>query len=182
MTYARFDHDGLSPAELSAARLDGELVAVGDAYVPADALETPTLRAATLRGILGGSLVAIGLTAAWVHGASGVPPRVHHAQRTAARGVARPVDRRIRFRDTPIAVEDTVLLGGVRVSDPARTLVDLVREFHDPDSAAAARRLATPPLIEQALAWIDAHRRFGGRRPAAEILRSLRGDPPATTT
>lgn len=173
MTIARFAHHGLSPAELSAARLDGELTTVGDAYVAADALETPQLRAATLGVLLGRSLVAIGISAAWVHGAVGAPPAVHHVQRTAARGVARPVDRRIRFRDTPIDVADVIVLGGVRVSTPARTLLDLIREPDDSACASAARRLATPALIGEALAWLEAHRRFAGRRPAAAALRAL---------
>lgn len=181
MTFARFAHDGLSPAELSAACLDGDLVALGDAFVPADAIEGPALRAATLRPLLGDSLVAIGVTAAWVHGAMGAPPAVHHVQRTPARGVARPVDRRIRFRDTPIDPADTLVLGGVRVATAARALVDLVREPDDPFAARAAPRLATPERVDEALAWLDARVRFAGRRPAAAALRALR-DAPATTT
>ena len=35
-----FPHDRLSPAELSAARLDGHVVELGEGYIPADAVET----------------------------------------------------------------------------------------------------------------------------------------------
>ena len=41
--------DRLSPAELSAACLDGDLVELGEAYIPADAVETRGLRAGSLR-------------------------------------------------------------------------------------------------------------------------------------
>ncbi|WP_203138509.1 type IV toxin-antitoxin system AbiEi family antitoxin [Microbacterium sp. JZ31] len=173
MARVHLPHEILSPAELSAARVDGDLARVGrGAYAPADALETPAVRAASLRGLLGERLVAIGVSAAWVHGASGAPPAVHHVQR-GAHGVGRPVSRGIRFRDTPIDEDDTILLGGVRVATPARTLVELARESSDPLSADCARRLATPALIGEALAWLVAHRRFPGRQPAMAFLAGL---------
>lgn len=174
MPMAFFPHDRhpravLSLAELSAARLDGELAMVGDAYAAADALETPALRAASLRVLLGTQLVAIGMTAAWVHGAVGRPPAVHHVQR-GERGVTRPVRRDVRFRDTAIDPADVVALGGVRVTHAARTLVELAREASDPRCAEAARRLATPGLLAEAAAWLHAHRRFPGRRAALAFL------------
>src|SRR3546814_4417455 len=42
----------LSQAELSAACLDGDLVPLGDGFVPADLIETTALRAASLRPVL----------------------------------------------------------------------------------------------------------------------------------
>ncbi|WP_345750192.1 type IV toxin-antitoxin system AbiEi family antitoxin [Microbacterium rhizophilus] len=172
MPRVHFPHEILSPAELSAARLDGELAPIGDGFAPADALESPALRAASLRPLLGDGLVAIGLSAAWVHGALGLPPAVHHVQRGAHR-VSRPVRRDIRFRDTPLDAADTVALGGVRVASPARTLVELAREASDAVSAGAARRLATPELVAEAHGWLLAHRRFPGRQPAMAFLARL---------
>jgi len=179
MALVHFAHDLLSPAELSAARLDGELVAIGDGYTAADGLETAAVRAASLRPILGTRLVAIGLSAAWVHGARGLPPAVHHIQR-GADGVSRPVRHDIRFRDTPIAEADTVVLGGVRVATPARTLVELARESADPAAARAARRLTTPVLSEEATAWLRAHLRFPGRQRALAFLADMASDDPAS--
>ena len=177
MTLVHFPHELFSPAELSAARLDGDLATLGDAYVPAGGLESPAIRAASLTPILGDRLVAIGISAAWIHGASGLPPAVHHVQRGPA-AVSRPVRRDVRFRDTPIDDVDTVILGGVRVATPARTLVELAREATDPAHAAAARRLATPQLIAEARAWLHAHRRFPGRRPAFAFLDALASADP----
>ena len=59
-----FVDDRLSLAELSAARLDGDLVELGDAFIPADAIETGALRAGSLTSMLGDTLAATHLTAA----------------------------------------------------------------------------------------------------------------------
>ncbi|GAA3645317.1 type IV toxin-antitoxin system AbiEi family antitoxin [Microbacterium marinilacus] len=175
MLFMEFGHGGLSPAELSAARLDGDLVVVGDAHVPAHALETPFLRAATLRPVLGDDLIAIGHSAAWVHGALGLPPRVHHVQRGRSR-TKRPIDHRVRFRDTALDDADVVRIGGVRVSSRARTLVELARiGDDDPTGAAAARRIATPEVTREAIAWLDSHLRFPGRRPARRFIDAVIG-------
>ena len=80
-----FADDRLSLAELSAACLDGDLVELGEAYIPADAVETRGLRAGSLAGVLGDSLAATHLTAAWIHGALPDPPCPAHR---AARGRA----------------------------------------------------------------------------------------------
>ena len=173
MPLVHFPHELFSPAELSAARLDGELTLVGEAYASTAGLETSEIRAASMRLILGERLAAIGMSAAWVHGAVGLPPAVHHVQRGRA-GVARPVRHDVRFRDTPLAEDDTVVIGGVRVASPARTLVELAREASDPEIATVAARLATPGLIDDALRWLRAHRRFPGRQPAMAYLASLR--------
>ena len=45
-----------SAAELHAAALDGDLVPVGLGWLPADAIETPGVRAASLRPALGDAL------------------------------------------------------------------------------------------------------------------------------
>ena len=64
-----FADDRLSRAELTAACLDGDLVELGDAYIPADAVETSALRAGSLLPVLGENLAATHLTAAWIQGA-----------------------------------------------------------------------------------------------------------------
>ncbi|GGH35622.1 hypothetical protein [Microbacterium album] len=173
MAIVRFGHEPLSPAELSAACLDGELVALGEGYAPSDALSTPWVRAASLRPLLRDGLVGIGLTAAWVHGGVGEPPAVHRVQRLAGRHLSRPVQSRVRYRDTPLAVSDAALLAGVRIATLVRTLVDLARESDEPASASAARRLASPVTLRDAHAWLDAHPRMPGSRAARCFLREL---------
>lgn len=128
-----FDEPGgaLTTAELHAAALDGDLVPIGLGWAPADAVETPAVRAAALRPALGDALAAIGLTAAWVHGALDDPPAPLHAQRATAHGGRRPSTHLLRVRDALLPAADQERPGGVRVSTATRTLVDLVAETID---------------------------------------------------
>ena len=59
-----FADDRLSTAELASARLDGDVVEVGEAYMPADAVETRELRAASLRPMIPAALAVIRESAA----------------------------------------------------------------------------------------------------------------------
>ena len=84
----------LSAAELSAARLDGHLVELGEGYIPADAVETTHLRAASLAVLLGATLAATHLSAAWVYGAIDAAPPRHTVQRAVPRRIHHVIDRR----------------------------------------------------------------------------------------
>ncbi|MFT4220376.1 MAG: hypothetical protein QM611_07675 [Microbacterium sp.] len=126
--YVYFAHAGLSPAELSAARLDGHLVELGEGYIPADAVETPALRAASLTPILGDLLAATHSSAAWVHGALDAPPRRHTVQRAVDHRIGHVVGRGVVYRDGRLPEHDIVRIGGMAVSSPSRTLADLARQ------------------------------------------------------
>ena len=76
-----FVDERLSLAELSAARLDGHLIEVDAAYMPADTVETPSARAASLGPLLRDLMAATHLSAAWVHGVISEPPSRHTVQR-----------------------------------------------------------------------------------------------------
>lgn len=136
-----FADDRLSCAELTAACLDGHLVALGDAYMPADAVETPALRAGSLARILGDTLAATHLTAAWIHGCLPEPPARHTVQRAVSRRLHVVPDRHLVYRDLTVASEDLRLIGGVLVTTPDRTLADLAR-VDDTAHVHAARLLA----------------------------------------
>lgn len=136
-----FADERLSSAELTAACLDGHLVALGDAYIPADAVETPALRAGSLARTLGDTLAATHLTAAWVHGGLPEPPVRHTVQRAVSRRLHVVPDRHVVYRDLAVAPEDLQLIGGVFVTRPDRTLSDLAR-VDDPEHVRAARLLA----------------------------------------
>ncbi|WP_127819163.1 type IV toxin-antitoxin system AbiEi family antitoxin, partial [Microbacterium sp. CPCC 204701] len=122
-----FADDRLSRAELTAACLDGDLVELGDAYIPADAVETSALRAGTLLPVLGETLAATHLTAAWVHGALPQQPSRHTVQRAVSRRLHIVPDRQVVYRDRAIPAEHLQLVGGVRVTTVPRTLADLAR-------------------------------------------------------
>ncbi|MET0735466.1 MAG: hypothetical protein ABWY55_07470 [Microbacterium sp.] len=167
-----FADERLSPAELSAACLDGDLVELGDAYIPADAVETRALRAGSLRGILGSTIAATHLSAAWIHGALSEPPARHTVQRAVSRRLHHVMGRRFLYRDLAVDIDDLLLVGGVWVTTPGRTLADLSR-IADASHVHAAQRLAEthPGLRAEAIAWLDDHRGLPGRGAALATLR-----------
>ncbi|OAZ39858.1 hypothetical protein A9Z40_08630 [Microbacterium arborescens] len=117
----------LSLAELGAARLDGDVVEVGEAFMPADAVESPEIRAASLRPLVAQGLALTHESAAWVHGALSEPPLRHSVQRCTERRRNHVLDPRLRYRDLQLPASETVRLGGMPVSNRVRTLCDLLR-------------------------------------------------------
>jgi hypothetical protein len=175
-----FAGDRLSPAELSAARLDGHLVELGDAYIPADAVETRELRAGSLAGLLGATLAATHLSAAWIHGGLPEPPARHTVQRAVPRRIHQVIGRRIVYRDLCVDGADLLLLGGVRVTSATRTLADLAR-IPDEQHARAARLLAdaAPGLGAQAIGWLESHGALPNKRAALALLHGIPERPSA---
>ncbi len=166
-----FADDRLSMAELSAARLDGDVVELGEAYIPADAVETRGLRAGSLAEVLGDSLAATHLTAAWIHGALPDPPARHTVQRAVGRRLHRVPDRRLVYRDLAVDPADLVRLGGVWVTTVIRTLADLSR-VGDPAHVRAAQLLAEadPASAELAIAWLEERRQLPHRQAGQAVL------------
>ncbi|MDD7929975.1 SAM-dependent methyltransferase [Microbacterium thalli] len=165
----------LSATELAAARLDGDVVEVGEAFIPADAVETAELRAASLRPLLSLGLAVTHLSAAWVHGAVADPPARHTVQRCSARRLHHVIDIRLHYRDRRVPPGDLSLIGGVPVTTPARTLGDLVRSAlsggAEPPAAAVAMMALDPALCERATAALVAAGPVSFKRPALEWLR-----------
>ncbi|MFE1663447.1 hypothetical protein [Microbacterium sp. P02] len=184
--YLYFAGERLSRAELSAARLDGHLVEVGDAYIPADAVETRGLRAGSLVGLLGATLAATHLSAAWIHGALPEPPSRHTVQRAVQRRVHRVPSHHIVYRDLQVAESDLQRLGGVSVTSPVRTLADLTR-VDDPLHRRVAQSMidSIPSIAADAIVWLENHRSLPGKKDALTYLRASAGeapDPSAMTT
>ncbi|GAA1988852.1 type IV toxin-antitoxin system AbiEi family antitoxin [Microbacterium pumilum] len=177
-----FVDDRLSQAELSAACLDGDLVGLGDAYIPADAVETSALRAGSLAGILGDTLAATHLTAAWIHGVLPAQPPRHTVQRAVARRLHRIPDRRLVYRDLSVDPADLVRIGGVWVTTPARTLADLSR-VDDPEHARAVVLFGVndPGSVDRAIEWLTAHPRLPHKRAGLRVLRRCALDQDVVT-
>ncbi|MFE5409732.1 hypothetical protein [Microbacterium sp. NPDC056569] len=171
-----FADERLSRAELTAACLDGDLVALGDAYIPADAVETPALRAGSLAEILGDTLAATHLSAAWVHGGLPLPPSRHTVQRAVSRRLHVVPDRRVVYRDLQVAADDLQLVGGVLVTTPERTLADLARAGDD-EHTEAARLLAEADTdaAVRAIARLEAGA-LPHKRSALACLRAIVAD------
>ncbi|MBB6391896.1 type IV toxin-antitoxin system AbiEi family antitoxin [Microbacterium thalassium] len=171
-----FADDRLSGSELASARLDGLVVELGEAYIPADAVETAALRAGSLARLVGDLLAASHLSAAWIHGALDEPPARHSVQRAVAHRIHVSFGRRFVYRDPAIPAEDLAVVGGVRVTTPVRTLVDLARtpDAAHADGAARMARLA-PGLVGEALDRLGSAGPFPRKRDAMALLRRLAG-------
>ncbi|MGB4776967.1 SAM-dependent methyltransferase [Microbacterium sp.] len=170
-----FAGDRLSVAELCAARLDGDLVEVGEAFMPADAVETRELRAGSLALSIPAGVALARASAAWVHGAIPDPPSRHIVQRASPRRGHAVRDPRLIHHDQRLAETEFEQIGGVAVTTPVRTLADLVRD-HLADGGGLAivdAMLAWRP--ELTLATADALEAGGAvhfKRPAVQFLRA----------
>ncbi|WJL95557.1 hypothetical protein QSU92_16850 [Microbacterium sp. ET2] len=170
--------DRLSATELSAARLDGDVIEVGDGYMPADAVETAALRAGSLGGILTDLFAATHLSAAWIHGAIPEPPARHTVQRAVTRRVTAVHDRRVVVRDMALDRRDLEHVGGVWVTTPARTLADLCRVGDETHRRAAGEfsRLR-PGLAGITHAHLSSRGRVPHKRRALDLLAELAARP-----
>ncbi|MFJ6652327.1 type IV toxin-antitoxin system AbiEi family antitoxin [Microbacterium sp. NPDC091313] len=164
----------LSSAELTAACLDGDLVALGSGFVPADVAESPWLRAASLGELLGESLAAVRLTAAWVHGAIDRLPHRPCVQRAVPHRLHRLSDPRVCYHDVRLDGADLLHMGGVRVSSPARTIADLAR-FDDAGHPEALRAWCErdPDAAAAAVAWLAANPRLPHGGAATRLIKGL---------
>jgi hypothetical protein len=119
--------DDWPAAELHAAVLAGDLVAVGACWASIAEPQDAALRAASYSWSVGDPrLVAGGLSAAWIWGASSRPPVPHDT--------CVPADERFRQRGAwsslrEIALEDTdvTVCADARVLTPGATALDLLR-------------------------------------------------------
>ncbi|WP_119697908.1 hypothetical protein [Microbacterium halotolerans] len=183
----------LSQTELCAARLDGDVFELGGGYMPADAVDAPALRAATLREVFGRDLVAVGMSAAWVHGATDSEPIVHVAQPLNAHRDPRR-EPGLRVRDRPAAPGDAIGVDDIAVLTRACTLADLAlaaAAVRDDRPRRLSAHSAGPSLhqaiatlasdrstLGDALAWLDAHL-TPHKRDALRLLNSLGVDAAA---
>ncbi len=166
----------LSLPELSAARLDGHVFDLGDAYVPADLVETAALRASTIARLIPVGAAAAGPSAAWVHGAGDAPPIVHHVRRCVERRIRVSRTARVVFHDTRVPASAVTPLGGVLVTTPTRTMLDLATALHrDPRVLWWMDRLALacPGTPDGAAETLRAMRRVPGSRAGLAALERL---------
>lgn len=122
----------LSPIELRAAALDGEVIALGEAFLPIDAPVTAHARAASLAPLLLDARVVVAdRSAAWVWGWGPAPAALTTCVAITAR-IPSPDRRRLRAREVVIDDDERCLLSTVPVTTALRTLIDLARHDADP--------------------------------------------------
>ncbi|WP_395243008.1 hypothetical protein ACGGZK_12715 [Agromyces sp. MMS24-K17] len=142
------DADDLPLPELMAARLDGEVIGLGTAWVPVDEPDLATLRAAVLAKQLPEGLIADRRSAAWVLGALVVPPTPPQACVPYSARVATRTTFAHGIREVVIGDADIVTIGSMRCTGPHRTAMDLLRDVEASDAAAVAAAAAVLALDE----------------------------------
>lgn len=146
--------DDWPEAELRAAVLAGELVAVGRCWASPAEPQVPALRAAAHAWrIPDRRLVAGGRSAAWIWGATAREPAVPEV--VAPPNLRVRVDADVRLREVRLEDGDVVVLGTVRVTTPLRTALDLLRA---PGPFAADARDCLQGLVAIGVADPDAVR------------------------
>lgn len=171
-----FPGERLALSELSAACLDGMLVPLGEGFIPADAVETPWMRARSLSPLLAERWAGVRLTAAWVHGGMPREPVRHHLQRVVSTRTRAHHATRAVFHDVRLPAADVVVLAGVHVSTPGRTLADLARSSVESERAVAREWAASDAHArKEAEAWLERHPRFPHGRRGAQLLAATDG-------
>jgi hypothetical protein len=139
----------LPEAELWAACRDGDLDQLGEAFVPVDLPVTATVRAATLAPLVPPRAIVERRSAAWVFGALDTLPLVRSVAIRHSDRVAVARSWRVVVREVVLQADDVESIGGVEVTTPARTAIDLARhQSYDPvvDLDAIARLLTLANL------------------------------------
>lgn len=166
----------LDPAELSAAKITGELVPCGLGYKQLGSPETPYVRRVALATLIPKTFCAADITAAWVWGASeslGNPMQAFY-RGTSRLHLTPQQQGNIRFVEyTPVRLEpgDLTVFDELPVTNPSRTLYDLLRS---PEQFQGLRLETCARLIEQfslSLTEIE-HRLFCEYAGMEEFLKS----------
>nr|WP_201469795.1 type IV toxin-antitoxin system AbiEi family antitoxin [Microbacterium hydrocarbonoxydans] len=163
----------LTVAELTAARIDGDLFEIGDGYIPADLVEARSTRASSIAHLIPIDTAASGPSAAWIHGAGDAPPAIHHVRRAVERRIRSTRRARIVLHDTSVASTELEVLGGVLVMTPARTMVDLALGLHRDESLMRWLVLLSEvdeTLIDAAIRHIERLARVPGTKAAHAAL------------
>ncbi|HXD61246.1 MAG TPA: type IV toxin-antitoxin system AbiEi family antitoxin [Lacisediminihabitans sp.] len=114
-------------AELCAARLDGEVVAVAECFSPVDEPDDAQHRARALAVSIPGRLIAERFSAAWVFGACDLPPNRQQFCADSGARICLPGSSRHEVREVVIDDREILTIAGLRLTTPVRTAVDIAR-------------------------------------------------------
>lgn len=166
----------LSQPELSAARLDGLVFEVDDAYMPADLPEDAAARAVAVSPLVAPGYAASGPTAAWIHGIGDRSPQRHHIQRLSPQRQRVVPMRKVVVHESRLSPDDVQAINTMRVTTPLRTMTDLaIRSARDAECASWLRACAGPwrDLLRPTLEHIVSRPRMPGKRGAVAALELL---------
>jgi hypothetical protein len=164
----------LPEAELQAARLDGELYAISECFSPIDVISDRELRGRSLSLMLPQRVIAEQLTAAWVLGATPFPPHPHQLCADVGARVRSPGTGRANVREVVIDAAELLSFGGLRVTTPLRTVVDLGRfaEFGDHERGVIRSLMTMGGFgVDECEAAMNRRRNLPGKAKALARIR-----------
>lgn len=181
------DTNDLPLAELCASRLDGELYGVGDGYRPVDYPDDIVARALSLSRTLTDGRIAHRDTAAWILGAA--PTLVRPLPVCVHAGLSHGLDPRhgMTLGEAILHPHETFVAGGLEITTPLRTAVDLLRVPEDArhDASIVARLISDAGLCTAQVEIELGDRRFQRERRRAfrrlaDVATILAGQPAET--
>lgn len=128
--------DDLPLAELCAARIDGELFRIDDAWAPVDEPDLPSLRAAAVAHRAPRALIVERFSAAWVHGALDAAPETAQFCVPHRARVAVVTARASTVREVAIGDDEITVFAGVACTTAVRTAYDVLRDPTSDDETA----------------------------------------------
>lgn len=169
------DDRHLPAAELRAAQLDGELGALGEAFLVTDSPDTAAARASSLARRVPARTILEGRSAAWVWGWTHDCASLRLCVPLRAR-IGSELRRALGVREVAIEPDEIHAVAGVAITSPERTLVDLARfDERDDLTALLASGIAIGGMTEEVVAAaLDRRPASAGRRRARERLRAAR--------
>jgi hypothetical protein len=164
--------------ELLAARLDGELFRVDDAFAPLDEIEQPGHRAHAILDAVPARFIAEQHSAAWVWGVVARPLRGHEFCVDIGARVSGSTARLQRVREVVIEPHEIAFFGNAKVTTPLRTVVDLARfseRFDETEERAVHGLMKAGRLtIEECVDELNRRRNLPNKRLAVDRIRGLR--------
>jgi len=181
---------GITRGRLRAMVADGSVRRVlSSVYAAGDVPETLELRVAALGLIVGPDHIACDRTAAWIHGVDllslGESPARARPEVCVVRGRAPSERPEVRSRSRDLARRDVVRAGGLLVTTPLRTALDIGCILRRRDALAAMDRLGNLHGVRtlDLLAELPRFRRRRGVLQLRELipLIDVRAESPAET-
>lgn len=117
-------------AELHAAKLDGELIATDSYFSPIDEPDDLRHRAQLLAAMVPHRMIAEQHSAAWAWGVQDLPPRRHQFCVAIHARVSISVAAPHQLREVVIDECEVTYVGGLALTTPLRTAIDIARNRH----------------------------------------------------
>lgn len=173
-------------AELQTMRLDGLVhLVIGDSYLRSDVRENPAARSRAAAHSVPQSLrprVAIGRTcAAWIYGCAPPPTVISLVTDHRRRTTALPPFTRAVMHQVALGPFDVNLVGGVSVTTPLRTALDIAVHGDERDAVTILRAIGSSATLDCPLRLVEvalvSTSRVPGKTRALDRLRAARGLP-----